>query len=171
MRFPGLIRRFGGLIASAALVLLSGCFYHFAGGGLPPHIHTMAIGAFDNQTASPDIPKELYDHMHRELQRRLGVRDAPTDRADAVVRGTIQSYDADVPIGFSASTAQAASARRHLQITIEIEIVDQSNGHVLYTNKALRQEADYDERAEATGRQQAITKMVQQIVEGVQSNW
>jgi hypothetical protein len=88
-----------------------------------------------------------------------------------VVRGTIQSYDADVPIGFSASTAQAASARRHLQITIEIEIVDQSNGHVLYSSKALRQEADYDERAEATGREQAITKMVQQIVEGVQSNW
>jgi hypothetical protein len=42
---------------------------------------------------------------------------------------------------------------------------------VLYTNKSLRQEADYDERAEANGREQAITKMVQQIVDGVQSNW
>ena len=165
------MRRFGGLIGSAALVLSTGCFYHFAGGGLPPHIHTIAIGAFDNQTASPEIPKELYDQMHRELQRRLGVRDAPTDRADAVVRGVIQSYDADVPVGFSATSAQAASARRHLEITIEIEIVDQSNGRVLYTNKALRQGADYDERGEANGRQEAITKMVQQIVEGVQSNW
>ncbi len=165
------MRRFGGLIVSAALVLSTGCFYHFAGGGLPPHIHTIAIGAFDNQTASPEIPKELYDQMHRELQRRLGVRDAPTDRADAVVRGVIQSYDADVPVGFSATSAQAASARRHLEITIEIEIVDQSNGRVLYTNKALRQGADYDERGEANGRQEAITKMVQQIVEGVQSNW
>jgi hypothetical protein len=87
------------------------------------------------------------------------------------VRGVIQSYDADVPVGFSSSTAQATTARRHLQITIEIEIVDQSNGHVLYTNKSLRQEADYDERSEANGREQAITKMVQQIVEGVQSNW
>ncbi|MGE5730699.1 MAG: LPS assembly lipoprotein LptE [Gemmatimonas sp.] len=165
------MRRFGGLIVSAALVLSTGCFYHFAGGGLPPHIHTIAIGAFDNQTASPEIPKELYDQMHRELQRRLGVRDAPTDRADAVVHGVIQTYDADVPVGFSATSAQAASARRHLEITIEIEIVDQSNGRVLYTNKALRQGADYDERGEANGRQEAITKMVQQIVEGVQSNW
>jgi len=171
MRFQALMRRFGGLIGSLAFLFLTGCFYHFAGGGLPPHIHTMAIGAFDNQTASPEIPKELYDHMHRELQRRLGVRDAPTDRADAVVKGIIRSYDADVPIGFSATTAPATRARRHLQITIEIEIVDQSNGHVLYTNKSLRQEADYDERAEANGREQAITKMVQQIVDGVQSNW
>jgi hypothetical protein len=46
--------------------------YSFAGGGLPSHIHSMAIATFENQTASPDIPKELYDEMRRELQRRLG---------------------------------------------------------------------------------------------------
>ena len=165
------MRRLGGLIGSAALVLLSACMYGFAGGGLPPHIRTIAVGTFDNQTASPDIPKELYDSMHRELRKRLGVRDAPTDRADAVVRGVIQSYDADVPVGFSATTAQATSARRRLQITVEIEITDQANGRVLYSNKALRQEADYAERAEQDGRQQAIAKLVQQVIEGVQSNW
>jgi len=165
------MRRFGIFLASFALALVTGCIYSFAGGGLPPHIRTVAIGTFDNQTPSPDIPKELYDEMHRELQRRLGVRDAPADRADAVVRGTIESYDADVPVGFSANPQQAVTARRRLQITIEIEIVDQSNGHVLYTNKALRQEADYAERAEQDGRHQAIQKIVQQIVEGVQSNW
>src|SRR5581483_7765108 len=81
-------RRFSvGTICSVALVLATGCIYSFAGGGLPPHIHTMSIGTFDNQTASPDLPKELYDQFHRELQRRLGVRDAPSDRADALVKG------------------------------------------------------------------------------------
>jgi hypothetical protein len=165
------MRRFGVLIASTALVASTGCLYGFAGGGLPPNIHTVAINTFDNQTASPEVPKELYDVMRRELQRKLGVRDAPADRADAVVRGVIQTYDADVPVGFSAGTQQAASARRRLQITISVEIVDQTNGRVLYTNKSLRQESDYNERAEQEGRQQAIAKMVQQIVEGVQSNW
>jgi len=149
----------------------TGCIYSFAGGGLPPHIRTMAIGAFDNQTASPDIPKELYDQMHSQLDKRLGVRDAPADRADAVVHGTITSYDADVPVGFSANPTQAVTAQRRLQITIEVEIVDQSNGHVLYTNKALRGESDYAERAEANGRAKAIDKIVQQIIEGVQSHW
>lgn len=165
------MRRFGVLIASAALVASTGCLYGFAGGGLPPNIHTVAINTFDNQTASPEVPKELYDVMRRELQRKLGVRDAPADRADAVVRGVIETYDADVPVGFSAGTQQATSARRRLQITISVEIVDQTNGRVLYTNKSLRQESDYNERAEQEGRQQAIAKMVQQIVEGVQSNW
>jgi hypothetical protein len=159
------------LIGRFSLLLLTGCIYSLAGGGLPPNIHTMAISTFDNQTSSPDVTKELYDQMHAELQRKLGVRDAPAERADAVVRGVIQTYDADVPVGFSANPQQALTARRHLAITVEISIVDQSNGHVLYTNKALRGESDYNERAEADGRKQAIEKLVQQIVDGVQSNW
>jgi hypothetical protein len=165
------MRRFGVLIASLALSSLSGCLYGFAGGGLPPNIRSMAIVTFDNQTSSPEIPKELYDQMRKELQRRLGVRDAPQDRADVLVHGVIAAYDADVPVGFSANPQQAVSARRRLQLTIEVEIVDQSNGHVLYANKALREEADYAERAEQDGRAQAITKIVQKIIEGVQSNW
>jgi hypothetical protein len=165
------MRRFGVLIASLLLCSLTGCLYSFAGGGLPPHIHTMAIVTFDNQTPSPDIPKELYDRMRKELQQRLGVRDATQERADALVHGVIASYDADVPVGFSANPNQAITARRHLQLTIEVEILDQSNGRVLYANKALRGEADYQERAELEGRTQAIAKIVQAIVEGVQSNW
>ena len=83
----------------------------------------------------------------------------------------IQSFDADIPVGFSANPNQAVTARRRLQITVEVEILDQSNGHVLYSNKGLRAEADYAERAEQEGRIQAIAKIVQTIVEGVQSNW
>jgi hypothetical protein len=154
-----------------ALLSLGGCLYSFAGGGLPPNVRTMAISTFDNQTPSPDIPKEMYDQMNRELRRRLGVRDAPADRADAVVRGAIVSYDADVPVSFSSNPNQAISAHRRLQMTIDVEIVDQSNGRTLFSNKALREEAEYQERAEAEGRKAAIQKLVEKIVEGVQSNW
>jgi len=163
------MRRSGTLISSLALLASSGC-YHFAGGGLPPNIHSIAIVTFDNQTPSPDLPKELYDEMHRELQRRLGVRDAPQQRADALVHGVISQYEADVPVSFSANT-QSVTARRRLQVTVEVEIIDQSNGHVLFQNKAMREEADYAERAEPEGRRQAIAKIVQKVVEGVQSNW
>ncbi|HEX3867038.1 MAG TPA: LptE family protein [Gemmatimonadaceae bacterium] len=150
---------------------VTGCLYSFAGGGLPPNIHTMAIATFDNQTASPDLPKDLYDEMRKELQKRLGVRDAPQDRADALVHGTIQSYEADVPVSFSANPQQAVTAQRRLQVTVDVEILDQSNGHVLFQGKGLREEADYAERAEAEGRAKAVAKIVDKIVEGVQSNW
>lgn len=168
-----LIRRSGALAASLALALLAACGVHYgmAGGGLPPHIRTMAVLPFDNQTASADLTKELYDRMHKDMQRKLGVRDASADRADAIARGTITQYDVDVPVAYSADPRQSVSARRRLQITIQVQIVDQSTGQVLYDGKDLREEADYAEGAEADGRQQAIQKLIQRIVEGVQANW
>jgi hypothetical protein len=165
------MRRFGVLCGSLVLLLASGCMYSFAGGGLPSNIRTMAVAPFDNQTTSPDLPKELYDQMHAELQKRLGVRDAPRERADALAHGTIVSYDADIPVSFSSNPQQAVTAQRRLQVTIEVEIIDQSNGHVLFQNKSLREESDYAERAEPEGRRRAIGKLVQKIIEGVQSNW
>lgn len=168
------MRRSGISISAVLILLTAGCFgihYGFAGGGLPPNIRTMAVLPFDNQTASPDLQGELYDLMRRELQRRLGVRDASQARADAIVRGTIISYDADVPIAYSANPQQATTARRKLQITVDVEIVDQGSGKVLFQRKGLRREGEYAERAEAAGRQEAIKLIVNDIVEGAQSQW
>jgi hypothetical protein len=155
------------------VLLLAGCGvrYGFSQGAFPSHVRTMAILPFENQTAAAELQNELFERMRLELQRRLGVRDAPQERADALVRGTIVSYDVDVPVAFSADPRQAVSARRRLQITIDVEIVDQTTGKLLWQRKALRAEGEYAERAEPDGRRQAITKIVNDIVEGAQSQW
>lgn len=167
------MHRSGIWISLALLLTVGGCGIHygFAGGGLPPNIRTVAVLPFDNQTASPELQGELFEAMRRELQRRLGVRDAPQPKADAIVRGTISSYDADVPIAYSADPQQAVTARRKLQVTVDVEIVDQASGRILYQRKGLRAEGEYAERAEADGRQQAIKRIVNDIVEGAQSQW
>ena len=131
----------------------------------------MAILPFDNQTASPELQAELFEEMRKELQRRLGVRDAPQERAHALVRGLISAYDADVPVAFSADASQAVSARRRLQITVDVEILDQTTGKILWQRKGLRGEGEYPERAEPEGRKMAISRIVNGIVEGAQSQW
>ena len=148
-----------------------GVRYGFAGGGLPANVRTMAVLPFDNETTSPELQRELFEIMRRELQRRLGVRDASESRADAIVRGVIASYEVDVPVAFSANPSQAVSARRKLQITVDVEIVDQANGRVLFQRKAMRAEGEYAEREEANGRDQALRRLVSDIVEGAQSQW
>ena len=155
------------------MVLLAGCGvrYGFSEGAFPSHVRTMAILPFENQTPSPELQSELFESMRRELQRRLGVRDAPQERADALVRGSISGYDADVPVAFSADASQAVSARRRLQITVDVEILDQTTGKILWQRKGLRAEGEYAERAEPEGRKQAIEKIVNGIVEGAQSQW
>lgn len=131
----------------------------------------MAIIPFENQTASPELQLEILERMRKELQRRLGVRDATEQRADAIVRGKILGYDADVPVAFSADPRQAVSARRKLQITVDVEILDQTSGKILWQRKGLKAEGEYAERAEPDGRRQAIERIVNDIVEGAQSQW
>jgi len=167
--------RISGVFRSLALVAcLGGCrsvHYGFSEGAFPSHIKTMAVLPFENQTLSPELQNELLEAMRKELQSRLGVRAAPEQTADALVRGHIVGYDVDVPVAFSADPRQSTTARRRLQITVDIEIVDQTNGKILWQKKGLRAEGEYAERAEAEGRKDAIIRIVNDIVEGAQSQW
>ena len=167
------MRRFGVLESLLLLALATGCGirYGFAGGGLPAHIRTMAVLPFENETASAELQRELFELLRRDLRARLGVREGAETTADAVVRGTIKTYDVDIPVGFSADPQQAVTARRKLQITLDIEIVDQSNNRVLWERRGLRAEGEYAEQAEAAGRRLAIQKIVNDVVEGAQSQW
>lgn len=167
------IRLFGSFRSVAVLSLLAACGVHygFSEGSFPSHVRTMAILPFENQTATTELQSELFDSMRRELQRRLGVRDAAQDDADALVRGTIVSYDADVPSAISADPRQAVSARRRLQVTVDVEILDQTTGKTLWQRKGLRAEGEYAERGEAEGRKEAIKRIVNDIIEGAQSQW
>jgi hypothetical protein len=160
-------------LAAAALLALAGCGvrYGFSEGAFPSHVRTIAVLPFDNDTPAAELQSELFETMRTRLQQRLGVRDAPQEKAHAIVRGHIRGYDADVPVAFSADPRQTVSARRRLQITVDVEILDQTNGKTLWARKGLRAEGEYAERAEAEGRRQAIDKIVNDIIEGAQSQW
>ena len=161
------IRRFG----VVSLLLLTGCLYKFSGGGFPSHIRTVAVLPFENQTAAAELTRELSDALRKAMQSRLGLRDAAENRANAVVRGTITKYEPDVPVAFSADPNQATSARRRLQISVDIEIVDQTSGKTLWERTGLSAEGEYAERAEPDGRRQALERIVNDVIDGAQSQW
>ncbi len=162
------MRRSG--FVSVALAL-TGCFYGFSGGGLPSHVHSVAIIPFENRTPSPELQRELTESLRKELHDRLGLRDATEARANAVVRGTIQRYEVDIPVGYSANNKQTTSAKRQLQITVDVEVLDQVNGKTLFQRKGMTAEGQYEERGEADGRKQAIDRIINDIIQGAQSQW
>ena len=163
------MRRFG---AYSALILLTACLpYGFAGGGLPSHIRTVAVIPFENLTAAPELQQELALALRTELRKQLGLREAGESRANAVVRGTIQRYETDIPIGFSATNQNQTSARRQLQISVDIEMVDQSTGKALWQKKGLLVDGQYEERGEAEGRRVAIERIINEVIQGAQSQW
>jgi hypothetical protein len=161
----------GRLAVLATAIQLSGCIYGYAGGGLPPHIRTVAVLPFDNQTAAPMLQRELYDALRKDVEGRLGLNEASESKADAIVKGTIVRYEADIPVAYSADPSQANTAQRKLQITVDIEIIDQTTGRTIWQQKGLTGDGTYAQQSESDGRKSAIQKIVNDVIAGAQSQW
>jgi len=131
----------------------------------------MAVVPFDNETPVADLQRELSDSLRSRLLNRLGLREASEGKANAVVRGVIHRYTADIPVGYDASQRSATTARRMLQMVLDIDVVDQVTGKTLWSQKNYTVEGQYDEQQEIRGRSQALDRVVNAIVEGAQSQW
>ena len=156
----------------ATLVLCTSCLYGFSGGGgLPKNLRSASVQPFDNQTAVPELQREVLEQLRKGMRDRLNLREATEQKADVLVRGTIVRYEVDLPAGVSADPRQTNSTRRRLQIVIDVEILDQTTGRTLLKRAGLSQEGQYPEGGEASGRKNAIETLVTQLIEGMQSQW
>jgi hypothetical protein len=158
-----------GALVGVAL-LASGCLYGFTGGGLPRDLRTMAVLPFENDTPVPDLQREVFEALRKVMQDRLNLRDAPADRADVLVTGTIKEYEVDLPVGVSADPRQATSARRKLLLVVDFEITNQRTGESLAQGND-RRESQYAEGAEVRGRRDAIEQFVNKIIDDMLSQW
>jgi TolB-like protein len=165
------LRLISGFVAGLSTLALGGCLYGFAGGGLPPSIKTVAVLPFDNQTPEPTLTQEISRAVREAVEQRLGLRQASEQRADAVVRGTVTSYDPDVPVAYQGGEDREVDVtRRQVRISMSVEILDQKQGKALW-QRSLVVTGDYDPGRESEGRRKALDDLVVNIVEGAQSQW
>ena len=156
---------------AATGMLAAGC-YGFAGGGFPPHIRTVAILPFDNLTGDPSLTQEVQTAVRVAFEDRLGLRLAGEDQANAVVRGSITGYEADVPLSFQQNQPGSVTVtRRMVQIVVSVEIFDQIEARTLWQRSGLRVEGEYEPPQEERGRELALERLVADIVDGAQSQW
>lgn len=151
----------------------AGCLYGFAGGGLPPHVRTVAILPFDNQTADPLLTQQVSDAIKEAFQSQLGLRQAGEATADAVVRGAIVKYEPEISLSIqpAGATNVAQATRKLLRISLNVEVFDQRQGRMLFQRAGLTVDGEYDPGKENDGRQAALKKLVKDIVDGAQSQW
>lgn len=158
--------------ASFVLLAVMGCVYGFAGGGLPSHIRTVAIIPIDNLTAEPALTQESTEAIRDALEGRLGLRLSAEETADAVVRGTVLSYEPDIPLSFRQNVAGRVDVTlRRVQITLQVQIFDQLEQRMLWERSRLVVDGEYQPPNEAEGRRKALEKLVNDIVDGAQSQW
>lgn len=127
---------------------------------------------FDNQTPEPTLTSQVNTAVRDAVQGRLGLRQAGEGQADAVVRGAITRYEPDVPVAYAGDQQNRVTVTRRLvQITVNVEIIDQRANRTLWQRSGLTVEGDYEAGREQDGRTRALDKLVTTIVEGAQSQW
>ena len=161
-------------VVAAGGLAAAGCNYSFRAGSVPPpHVQTLGVEPFDNETDRFAVASELTEHLERDLPGALGIRPGGLDVADAVVRGTVLRYDVQAPNYRAGAPGQPAEVlQREVRISVRVQIVDRVQNVILWESNSETGEGRFAEGApEEEGRLAAIEMLVQKIVDGAQSNW
>ena len=163
-----------GLLFAAAFGTGS-CNYSFiAGAGLPDHIRTIAVLPFENETGRFELTQEIHDALLRQLPRALGLNPAGEEAADAVLSGTILNYQLTAPLYRRGQQEESVQVlQREVVLQVGVEILDREEYTILWDDSRLRVVGQYLDASETEdiGRTEAIKLLVQEIVDGAQSNW
>ena len=165
---------FASAVALVGAVALTSCNYGFSGGGgFPAEIRTLFIETFENSTVQFELDQQLMRKLQDRLPRALGVRFASQTNADAVVTGKITRYE-DAAQNYRATDNRSVQVELHqVQITISIQLVNKRTNEVLWESSSLTGRGEYrpQDQTDVTGRDLALNHIVQQIIDGAQSQW
>jgi hypothetical protein len=137
-------------------------------------VKTVAIVPFENTTNRPELTDEIFLQLLREFPRSQGLQPAGEDVADAVVRGTIKQYQLSTPSYRANAAGETPDVlQRQVTIVLEVEIQNLVDNVVLWESTNISGRGQYLEESETeeVGRALAIELIIQQIVDGAQSNW
>ncbi len=120
----------------------SGCGYTLVGqGNLPEHIKTIAIPTFENTTLEGGIEEIITQAVIEEFVGGGKVRLVSETEADALLSGTITTYNADEAVTYNEEN-EVSSYK--LVVEVEVELQDLVNETVLWQTSGLNEESDFE---------------------------
>ncbi len=161
------------VVKVSALSLLAGCYSFQGGGGLPAHMRTVYVRPVDNQSTQFGLAESLNDELLQAARQRLGLQLASENEADAIITATIRRYTDDA-VNFDAVTGVGADVfQRRVSISASVEILDVVNNVIIWESQSLTGAGEYEpgSETEEQGSIVALENLVQQIIDGAQSQW
>jgi hypothetical protein len=133
------------------------------------------VDLFDNTTPYDVLRSDVQRQLQDQLPRNLGLRLAPQQTADAIVRGKLTGYDEAVTnFDPNAPGGRINSNQTRVQITFDAEIYDVKADRVLWQGNSISAvglfSRDRGETVEV-GRRKALEDLVQKLIQGAQSQW
>jgi hypothetical protein len=135
-RMPSIVKTFRAPLLAGLVVFASGfreCYKPVRKTGLPAHVKTVAVPAFQNQALRYKVETRFTEAVMNEIIRRgkgLRVQSEPKG-ADAVIDGTIKSF------AFYGVLLDTRGRARIFEVTITaaVTVRDQVTNRVLYDNQ------------------------------------
>lgn len=158
----------------AAALLAPACYSFSGGGGFPSDVQTIYIAPFENQTDRFELEEQIFRELTEVLPRSLGVRPGGEEVADAIVRGRIMRYDDGAQSYRSGQQPGQVQVLQHqVTITVSIEIIHVARNEILWESSNVTGRGEYrpDTQTDEVARTTAIELLVQQIIDGAQSQW
>lgn len=116
---------------------LSGCGYHL--GEIKPtpmrRVTTIAVPAFKNETLLPRLEAQTADAVAKQFQQDGTYRIESSDRADAILEGTIVSVDRQPMRVFANNVLQTSEFE--LTLRVKYRVIDRVTGAVLMEGEAV----------------------------------
>ncbi len=152
---------------------LAGCYSFSGGGGIPSHLRTVYVAPIENRSTQFGLSESLGEQLLVAARQRLGLRLASEGEADTVIQASIQSYS-DQAVNFDAVDGVGANVfQRRVSVSVSVDIIDVANNVVIWSNSGLSGVGEYspESQSEEEALLVAIENLVQQVVDGAQSQW
>jgi len=147
-----------------ATILWAGCFYSFTGSSVPPHLKTVVITLFDDQTGSaePTLREEFTNRLIERFRQdnSLEVTDVPT--ADCVLEGALSSFTDQPTVVTAGENVQKA----RITVGVRAHFRDQKLKKNVY-EKTFTAWGEYDIGADPGVRKEALTTALDKLTEDI----
>lgn len=155
-----------------SLISWAGCAYSFTGSSVPPHLKTIAIPLFDDQSGfgQPNLREDFTNKLISLFQQDNSLEISEKTHADCILEGVIAVVrdDPSVVAGGEAVT------KRRVTITVKASFQDMKLKKKVW-EKELSNWGDYEivsgPAQRQTGIDEAIRKLAEDIVIETVSGW
>jgi hypothetical protein len=167
-----LTKGYGLLLLCAAGAILHCGIYSFSGSGLPSHIRTVAVPVFENRTDEIGIREHLTDAITEVLVTDGRLRVVGPETADSIIEGTVVDYREQAYTYDRSENVQEYIVR----IYVDVSYQDVRNRTVIWEEERMEGWGTYDVSVSPpedidTGRERAIAKLAEDILNKTLSGW
>ncbi len=123
------------------LLLPLGCGYQLAGSlNLPPNIKAIAVPIFQNHTSEPNIEKVLTEAVIERLLNYGQLNITSVDKADAVLYGSVNSYEPRIALTFDKNFLVM---EYRLRLTAQLELREVKHDQPIWGKQTLSAKTEY----------------------------